>query len=272
MKSLDNQIALITGGSSGIGLALARLLALQGCHVWLLARRIEQLKAALASLPGKVNQRHGILTADVSQWEAVQAAVSMMKHQIGCPDIVINAAGITHPGYVQELPLEIFERMMAVNYLGTVYTVKALLPEMIPRGTGHIVNISSVAGFLGVFGYSAYGASKYAVRGFTDVLRVELKPLGIQVSIVFPPDTDTPQLAYETPFKPAETRALSRNAGVLSAEQVAREILQGIQKNKTVILPGRETKILFFLHHVLGSRVYGIMDKLVEQARRSAGK
>jgi len=89
-----------------------------------------------------------------------------MKQNVGVPDLVINSAGITHPGYVQNLPIEIFQQMIAVNYMGTVNVVKSILGDMIQRGSGVIVNISSVAGFLGVFGYSAYGPSKYAVRGF----------------------------------------------------------------------------------------------------------
>lgn len=272
MKTFSEKNILITGGSSGIGLALARQLARQGANLWLLARNRERLEQALASLEQNDQQKHGILCADVSQPEAVQAAIQEIIRQTGAPDILINSAGITQPGYVQDLSLEVFERLMQVNYLGTVYMVKALLPEMIRRGSGYIVNISSVAGFIGVFGYSAYGASKFAVRGFSDVLRSELKPLGIGVSIVFPPDTDTPQLAYEEPYKPAETRALSQTAKVLSADQVAEEILHGIQRNRYIILPGGEAKALFFLHHLLGRGIYPILDWIIRRAREESTK
>lgn len=263
-----DKAVLVTGGSSGIGLALAHLLAGAGAHVWLLARRQERLEAALATLPSSAGQHCGALSADVSDWEQVQAAVERVSNEVGIPDLIINSAGVTHPGYVQDIPIEIFRQMMEINYLGTVHVVKTLLPAMIDRGSGHIVNISSGAGFLGVFGYTAYGASKFAVRGFSDALRAELKPLGIRVSIVFPPDTDTPQLAYENQFKPPETKALAGNAGVLSPQQVAEEILRGVAREKYVILPGLEMKLLYRLSGLLGNTIYPLMDWMIRTARR----
>lgn len=266
--SYQDRIALITGGSSGIGLALAHLLAEAGAHVWLLARRKAALEAALAALPRASGQRCGIVAADVSDWRQVQAAVERIGSEVGVPDLVVNSAGVTHPGYVQEIPLEIFRQMIEVNYLGTVHLVKAVLPGMMARGSGHIVNISSAAGFLGVFGYTAYGASKFAVRGFSDVLRAELRPLGIRVSIVFPPDTDTPQLAYENQFKPPETKALAGSAGVLSPRQVAEEILRNVARGRYVILPGLEMKLIYRLSGLLGNAVYPLMDWMIQNARR----
>ncbi len=265
--SFQDRLVLITGGSSGIGLALAHKLAAQGGRVWLLARRRKALEEALAGLDG-ASGRCGMLVADVADWKQVQAAAKRLEREDGPPDLVINSAGVTHPGYVQDIPLEIFRQMMDINYMGTVHVVKALLPGMIARGAGQIVNICSAAGFLGVFGYTAYGASKYAVRGFSDTLRAEVKPLGIRVSIAFPPDTDTPQLAYENQFKPPETRALAGNAGVLSAEQVAEAILRGVERGRYVILPGFENKMLYRLSGLLGNAVYPLMDWMIAGARR----
>lgn len=258
-----DKIVLITGGSSGIGKALAILLSRAGARLWLLARG----KEALLQTQAQLSSESHIVPVDVADWEQVQKAVDEIRRVSGAPDMVINSAGVTHPGYVQDLPIEIFHRMIAVNYLGTVHVVKAVLPAMIARGSGHIVNISSVAGFLGVFGYTAYGASKYAVRGFSDTLRAELKPLGIRVSIVYPPDTDTPQLAYEAPLKPPETKALAGNAGLMSAEAVAQAILRGVARGRYTILPGMETKLLYKLSHWLGDGVYPIMDWLIARAR-----
>jgi 3-dehydrosphinganine reductase len=100
------------------------------------------------------------------------------------------------------------------------------------------------------------------------VLRAELKPLGIRVSIVFPPDTDTPQLAYENQFKPPETKILSGTAGVLSPQQVAKEILRGVARGQYVILPGSEMKLLYRLNGLLGNAVYPLMDWMIRSARR----
>ncbi|MCJ7533468.1 MAG: SDR family oxidoreductase [Anaerolineales bacterium] len=267
-----NKVVLITGGSSGIGLALAKQLAERGARLALMARRQWKLNEAIASLeishPGPAGW-HLAVSADVSDALQVGQAVERVINTLGVPDLVINSAGVAHPGYVEELSLDIFRWMMEVNYFGTLHVIKALLPSMIERGSGHIVNISSIAGFIGVFGYTAYGASKYALRGFTDVLRLELKPKGIDVSIVFPPDTDTPQLAYENQFKPFETKELNRNGSCMSAKVVAREILKGVERCQYIIIPGLEGKTFYFLSSLVGIGVYPVMDYLVARAQRT---
>lgn len=266
------KLALITGGSSGIGMALAQLLARQGANVWLLARRQQPLESALQALPCYNGQRHGMLSVDVSNWEQVQDAMQGFQNEVGVPDLLINSAGITHPGYVQEIPVEVFHQMIQVDYLGIVHMVKAVLPGMLARGSGHIVNISSGAGYVGLFGYTAYGAAKYAVRGFTDVLRAEVKPLGVQVSIVFPPDTDTPQLAYENEFKPFETRVITGNGGMLRPDKVAQAILDGVRRKQYAIVPGLENRIAYRLSGLLGNAVYPVMDMMVADARKKKAK
>lgn len=266
-----DQVALVTGGSSGIGLAIARSLAQQGAHVWIVARRVEILEAALKEIEAarqNPSQRCGLFPADVSDASQAAAAVEHVTVQSGLPDLVVNSAAIAQPGYVQDLSLEIFRSMMDVNYFGTVYITKAVLPGMIQRHSGHIVNISSGAGYLGVFGYSAYGASKFAVRGFSDVLRSELKPLGIRVSVVFPPDTDTPQLAYEQPFRPYEANALAGIARVMSPEAVAQATLKQAARGRYIITPGFETRLVYWLNGHLGNAVYPVMDWIIARARK----
>ncbi len=264
----QGRLALITGGSSGIGFALAKELRESGARVWLLARRKEGLESAFKSLFGTNGKNHGMLAVDVSEWKQVQSSLQRFQREVGVPDLLINSAGVTHPGYVQDIPLEVFHEMIDIDYLGVVHTVKAVLPGMIERGSGYIVNISSGAGYVGLFGYSAYGAAKYAVRGFSDVLRAEVKPLGVQVSVVFPPDTDTPQLAYENQFKPFETREITGMGGALSPDTVAKEILNAVRRGRYAIVPGTENKFFYRLINLLDDGVYPIMDILVAQARR----
>ncbi|MGB9800202.1 MAG: SDR family oxidoreductase [Thermanaerothrix sp.] len=267
MQTFNGRLALITGGSSGIGLALAHRLLAEGARVALLARdgqKLDQARARLlASFPqGEVS----LWRADVANAPQVTTVLQTLLEQLGAPDLLVNSAGVARPGRFEDLPLDVFDQMIAVNYLGTVYVTKALVPAMLERGSGHIVNISSVAGFLNIYGYTAYGASKFAVRGFSDALRMELKPRGIGVSLVFPPDTDTPQLAYENQFKPEVTRALAGSAGVLSPDTVAQEILRGIRRGTYVILPGFETKVIYLLSRLLGSGVNHILDAMVRNA------
>jgi 3-dehydrosphinganine reductase len=267
------KVVLVTGGSSGIGLAAAKLLAAAGAQVWLAARRRELLVLALKEVEASrqdSSQRCGFVSADVSLPEQAARLVKEVTEIVGTPDVIINSAGITQPGYVQDLSLEVFEELMKVNYFGTVYVTKAALPAMLARGSGHIINISSMAGYLGVFGYSAYGATKFAVTGFSEVLRAELKPHGIRVSVAFPPDTDTPQLAYEEPFKPAETKAVSGNAKALSAEQVAGAILKQAEKGHCLIFPGTDSRLFYLLNSKLPkSLVFMVLDWMAASGRKN---
>jgi 3-dehydrosphinganine reductase len=263
----QGKVSLITGGSSGIGLAIAQLLAAQGSHVWLIARRPEVLATAFGSLPRTPDQNCGTVIADVSDPNQVASAVEHITRVAGIPDLLFNSAGVVHPGYFQDLTLDLFHWMMDVNYFGTVNMTKAVLPLMINRRAGHIVNISSVAGFVGVFGYTAYCSSKFAVRGFSDSLRTELKPFGIKLSIAYPPDTQTPQLVYESPLRLEEQKFLN-SIPPLPADTVARDILHAVARGKYVILTGHQTKLIYFLSHVLNPAVYPIMDWLVASSRR----
>ena len=143
--------------------------------------------------------------------------------------------------------VDVFEETMRVNYLGTLYAVRAVLPGMRARGRGHVVLVSSG---VGIFGYAAYSPSKFALRGLAEVLRAELAQEAVLVSIVYPPDTDTPQLAAENLIKPAETRAIAAGAKTWRAEDVARCILGGVDRNQFAITPGWEMTWLHRVHSV----------------------
>ncbi len=265
-------LALITGGSSGIGFALAKQLVTEGTDVCLLARDMEKLetsKKTLSDLTIREDQQILIISADVADYETLAAILEDWMVSFGLPDLVVNCAGVVYPGYFQELDIETFRWQMDINYFGTLHVLKCVIPGMIQRGSGTVVNISSLAGFLGIFGYSGYGASKFAVRGLSDVLRAEMKPLGIQVSCVFPPDTHTPQLEFDNQNKPIETKILAKNNSVLTSDQVASEILKGIRKGRYVILPGFEGKVMYFLNQLPGNLAYPIMDLLIRNAQKS---
>ena len=245
-----NQHTIITGGSSGIGRAVARLLAKRGDHVSIIARRQELLDDTLAELQAQRNspaQRFRSHSADVSQWEQAQEAIATLTADGYPPDVLINAAGFAHPGYFEELPLEVFRATMDVNFFGTLYPIKAALPAMMERRSGHIVNFSSVAGFVGAFGYTPYSAAKFAVRGFSDALGQEMRPYGIHVSTVFPPTADTPGFHYENQYKPLETHRIEGAVKTLTPEEVARAVVRGIERRQPYITPDLETRIYFLL-------------------------
>ena len=271
MNFYANKSVLITGGSSGIGLALSTLLVGTCRSLTILSRQKERLAEAsdqLQQLPGSHATQISTLHADITKRDEISLVLDDYLREYGNPDIVINCAGAAHPGTFTSLDPEIFDWLMNVNYFGTVNVLKSLVPGMKSRKSGIIVNISSIAGFLGIYGYTAYSASKFAITGFSDALRSELKPYRIQLSIVFPPDTKTPQLDYEDQFKPYITQQLSSTANLMSAENVAKEILKKVAKRKYMILPGSEGKLLFTAKNLLGKSLYPIMDLLVNDAIR----
>jgi 3-dehydrosphinganine reductase len=268
--------AIITGGSSGIGKATARLLVAKGCHVCLIARdavKLEQARRELAGAKQYPEQKISIASADVSDRVQAEKAIQRAIAELGPPDILIASAGIARPDYVGNLSIEVFERTMAVNYFGSLYCVLEVLKSMETRGTGHIVLLSSGAGLIGLFGYSAYSPSKFAVRGLAESLRGELKFSGIDVSIVYPPDTDTPQLEEENRTKPPETKAITAVAKLWSADAVAAEILRGIEKKSFAIAPGLEMTLLARLHSLFGGAINSLLDREVAKVRAgSIGK
>jgi 3-dehydrosphinganine reductase len=257
---------LITGGSSGIGLAFAQHVAKEGATPILVARRASELEKAkrevLATAPGA---RVETLSLDVSQKDDVLKRVTELaeKERI---DVLVNNAGVVLPGRFLELDLEEFRRMMDVNYFGAVYMCRAVLPSMVERRSGYVLNVSSLAGVIGIYGYTPYAASKFALAGFSQALRAEMWPHGVGVSVCLPPDTDTPQLAFEDQYKPAETKAIAGTVKALSAREVAEAMAHGIEKGRFEIYPDAGSRLTAFAHGV----VPGVVRWFCDDAQRKA--
>ena len=260
--------ALVTGGSSGIGYAIARRLAAKGMSVSLVARGEARLGEARDALVREHPGAHvETISADLAVREQAERAVAQAVAALGPPSMVVTSAGIAIPGYFDEVPVDVFERTMAVNYLGTVYVVKAAVPLMKAAG-GHVVMISSGAGLIGLFGYTPYSPAKFALRGFAEALHAELRHGRVQVSIAFPPDTETPQLIEEEKTKPAETRMMTARAGLWSADAVAGRILKDVSRGAFAITPGFELTALYRFGSVLAPFVQWSWAKQVARMRR----
>ncbi len=235
----------VVGGSMGIGLAVAKRAAGLGSRVAIFARRAEPLQAAATEIRQASNdpsQPVGFYSVDVADPLAVKATIAAAAADIGAPRVLINCAGRAYPRRFSDISWEQFDETMRVNLHGCWNTVQAALPYLREHG-GYIVNTSSLAGLIGVYGYSDYCASKFAIVGFSEALRQELHPNGITVSVLCPPDTDTPGFSTENQTKPEETKAISAGARVLSSDAVAAQLFRGMAKETFLIIPGWEGRL-----------------------------
>jgi 3-oxoacyl-[acyl-carrier protein] reductase len=183
----NGAVAVVTGGSRGIGREVAKQAAQKGARVGLVARNADDLNAVLNEIGG----RGAIATADVADRAACERALAELASALGPVDILVNNAGIGSYGRVTDLEVDEFEHVMRVNYFSAVYATKAVLPSMIERRHGHIVNVASIAGRIGPPMEAAYAASKFAMVGFTEALAFEVRPQGIGVSMVNPGPVET---------------------------------------------------------------------------------
>ncbi|KMY42845.1 3-ketoacyl-ACP reductase [Bacillus sp. FJAT-27916] len=184
-QALTNKIAFITGGARGIGKATAIALAKEGVHIGLLARKEATLKEAAAEIES-LGVKVAYASADVSSKEQVEAAIETLTSQLGTADILINNAGIASFGKVVEMDPEEWKKIIDTNLLGTYYVTRAVLPQLVEKNGGDIINISSTNGLNGAATSSAYSASKFAVIGFTESLAQEVRRNNIRVSALTP--------------------------------------------------------------------------------------
>jgi 3-dehydrosphinganine reductase len=271
MPDLADRHVIVTGGSSGIGLALVRRLCGLGAKVSVVALDDEDLARLRTSPPPGRHPLH-LAPADVADREQAYAAIASCLERHGPADVLVTCAGVVHPGYFEELPDAVFERDMAIDYFGTLWCIRGVLPGMLERSSGTIVCISSFAGLVGVFGMGAYCPPKYAVRGLCETLRVELKPRGIHVAGVYPTDVDTPGLAAELPQHPPEQDAMQGKIRPMGPEVVVDEILDGIARRRKRIYPGRWTFLLARLANGAPWVADLIADRAVAKAARRTGR
>lgn len=215
----NNLVIVITGASQGIGRAAAKALAARGAKIGLVARS----ESALLETLQEIHHQGTIYVADVCQPDALKQAFHHIEHQLGPIDILINCAGIGALGHFNETDISTFEQLMQVNFFGTLYAMKAILPSMLARGQGHIINIASIAGRIAAPLESAYSASKFAVIGLSEAIAMEVANQGVSVSIVNPGPVDTNFfLNRKKPYALKSPRPIS-------PEQVANKIIVTIK-------------------------------------------
>lgn len=186
-RRLAPTTVIVTGASRGIGLDAARRFADAGHGVGLIARDHDALDAARTAIGG----RSFAAAADVADAAAVQAAITAIEAELGPAGVLVNNAGIGAWGAVAETDIDVSRRLIDVNYLGAVHAIAAVLPGMLERGEGRIVNVGSIAGRIGAPFEAAYSASKFALAGYTEALAAEVHGTGVTVSLVSPGPVDT---------------------------------------------------------------------------------
>jgi short-subunit dehydrogenase len=220
--------ALVTGASKGIGLATSRLLVQRGATVGMVARNAEELQRRAGETGGNA------YPADVTDPKSIEAAVSRFAEGGGI-DLLIANAGVAHYAPFAEQDLDDAEQMVAVNVLGTIYTVKAALPLMLDRASGHIVIVSSGAGLRAFPWAAVYGATKAADKGFAEALRHELSGTGVSVTTVFPGEVETDLHSHQRDRLP-DWRS---NDDELPPDRLAEAIVTGVERDeRSVFVPG----------------------------------
>jgi 3-oxoacyl-[acyl-carrier protein] reductase len=218
----NGSVVLITGASRGIGREIAIAASKHGARVGLMSRSKEELNEVLAACGGK----GAVAVGDIGERGQTEAAMESLQRELGPADILVNNAGIGAYGRVTDTDVETIEKMMRVNYFGTVYATKAVLPGMIERRRGHIVMIASIAGRIGAPLEAGYSASKFAMVGFSEALAFEIKRQGVGLSIIDPGPV-------ETHFTEARGVPFAENTPKpVKPEAVADLVIRAVEHNK----------------------------------------
>jgi short-subunit dehydrogenase len=234
--SFANQVAIITGASSGIGWELAKTLAAQQCAVGVVARRRDRLETLVQEIQS-TGGKAACAGADVADRTQTVSAIHALRDQLGPVDLLIANSGVGVPTTLDPMNIDEVEQMFKVNTLGVVYAIEAVLPQMLQRGQGHLAAVSSLASYLGMPGESGYCASKAAVNVYMEGLRVQLRRRGIAVTTICPGFIETPMTAVNTfpmPF-------------LMKADRAAQLILNAIGRKKKVYNFPWQTTVLMKL-------------------------
>lgn len=271
INSPESKVVVISGGSRRIGYATAESLMAKGATVCLIARDEEKLKRAADSLNERgMLGRAQYYACDVSNNEQVKAVIEKIASTNNGIDWVINNAGIGETGRFESQPLEVMHKVMDINYWGAAHLTLAALPWLRKSSGAAVAFVSSVAGYVGLFGYTHYVPSKFALTGLAECLRMEFADYNISVTVIYPPDTDTPMHHEEIKNTLPECRALSANAKLVSPMLVSQKLIDGMMKGKFEVYCNGESKMIRVLRGLTPKLFYGQVDGIVKKSRKAA--
>ena len=233
---LHDKLVAITGASSGIGAATARAMARRGSRLVLLARSrgpLEDLAAAIRAEAGIAY----VFPVDLAGLAAADAAAATIVRELGVPDVLFNNAGAGRWLATEETSAEQAAEMMAVPYLAAFALTRAFLPGMLARGSGAIVNMTSAVGFVALPGATAYGTARWAMRGFSEMLRADLDGTGVVVTLIAPGKVASPYFAHN-PGSEERIPRITRLYPTLTCEEVAEQVVRAVERGRReVVLP-----------------------------------
>jgi short-subunit dehydrogenase len=252
VRALKNKIALVTGASQGIGRETALELARAGCPVLVTARSKPALEQTAQDIEG-LGRRSQAIVADLSYRSQVEEMCHRAIDAFGRVEILVNNAGAQWGGRLEEMSIEDIESMIAVNLWPYIYTTKFLLPQMLERGEGHLVYLSSLAGVWGVGLSPPYVTSKFAIVGFAEAIAAQVRSSGIGVTVACPGFVRTQIIdSYQVIGGEATQAAFSRarhwvgSHYVMKPERVAEKIVRGIRRNRFFLLTHPESRLLLW--------------------------
>jgi uncharacterized protein len=253
--TFQDRVVLITGASSGIGRCLAVDLAERGAVVVGCGRSLDRLQALSREFERR-SPSSTVIKCDVAQLDQVRAMVTNVLSEFGKIDILINNAGVGMRKPFVETSIGVIEELTKINYLGTVYCTHEVLPSMIARRSGHIVNISSVAGKIGALNVAAYCGSKFAINGLSESLYYELKPLGVDVSVICPGPVRTD---FNKPF--ADMPPKSPASLVVSPEFVSAAVIKAIEKDRFEVVLPRSLALICWIKRMTPNLFRAVLDR-----------
>jgi len=246
MHDMNNRVALVTGGASGMGRIIALRLAGRGARVAIFDVNEEGLEATAA-----VHANITALRCDIGNRTAVEAKVAQVQRELGPIDLLVHAAALMPSHKLVDHTHEGMERLFRINYFGTTYMMRAVLPEMLARRNGRIIAFGSIAGHALVPHMGAYCATKSAVNTYMEVLQNELRASGVHIHLVCPPAVNTPlidqTLATDSPGSIIEAKKSGR---LSDPEKIVDAIEKGVARNRDIIYPG-EARLLMLWHTLL---------------------
>jgi len=271
IRAFRGRRVFLTGGSSGIGAALAKLLVESGAQVFLVARDEDRLRSHARSLEPLASDSGGAVhfsRLDITRRGDIDPVVSQARKAMGGVDTLINNAGIVGVASFVDTPEALFDAIVATNYVGTIDVTRACMTDLLQADDASVITVCSLAGVAGIYGYTAYCSTKYAIRGFMECLRQELLGTRVAVSVSYPADVETPLLAHELPMRPPESQALAGTVRPMAADVAASKILEGAARGEFEVFLDSQSKTVNRLVRFLPGASRWYMDRCIRSARK----